>query len=235
MQWRHWDPRWPSALALVVANLLPVYGVLAWQWSALTLLVTLWADMVLVGVFSLLRFVFAYPLNWGVWLLKIIVLPFSVFFVVPFFFVVFGLSALIITFVGTPQAGHAFLSILFAPSRSADLLPIDQALQVLGFQVGPEALIVIGAFAASHLVSFLWNYLIRGECNRIGVVALFVLPIARLWLISTVMTVVFVAADRLAWPVWLLAGLVGIKTAFELFAHLREHQVRPQPALQSGT
>jgi hypothetical protein len=236
VQLRRWDPRWPSALALVVANLLPVYGVLAWDWSALALLVTYWAEVVLVGVFSLLRFLFAYPLNFGAWLLKVVVLPFSPFFLMPFFVVVLGLSALIITFVGTAETAHAFVSILFAWSRGKELMPLDQALQVLGFQLGPRALIVIGAFAASHLLSFVWNYLIRGECNRIGLVALLVLPIARLWLISIVMTLALVGADRLAAPVWLLVGLVGIKIAFDLFAHLKEHRVGPLAvALQQGT
>jgi hypothetical protein len=95
---------------------------------------------------------------------------------------------------------------------------------------------VIGAFAASHLLSFLWNYLIRGECNRIGVVGLLVLPIARFSLISTVMTLALVGADQLAAPIWLLVGLVGIKIAFDLFAHLKEHRVGPLAvALQQGT
>jgi hypothetical protein len=183
-----------------------------------------------------LRLLFAYPLNWGAWLLKIVVLPFSPFFVVPLFVVVFGLSAAIVAFLGSMQTRHAFVSIVFAASRRPDPMPLDQALQGIGFAVGPQAMIVVAALAASHLASFLWNYVIRGECNRIGLVALLVVPVARLWLLSTVMTFALVGADRLAAPVWLLLGLVAVKIAFGLFAHLQEHRIRPAPvALTQGT
>ena len=45
----------PSSLLLVAANLLPVYGVLAWNWSLFAVLALFWFETLLVGVMCILK------------------------------------------------------------------------------------------------------------------------------------------------------------------------------------
>jgi len=170
------DPRWPSAIALVAANLLPVYGLLAWDWPAQSLLALYWAETVVIAAMTLLRILFAHPGSPGYWILKLVALPLLPLLLVPLVLAVFGLAALVFGVFGNPETRHAFVSILFAASDARDLLPPRQALRVLGFGAEPQTLVTLCALAGSHLVSFLWNYLGRGECNRVRIVGLVVLP-----------------------------------------------------------
>jgi hypothetical protein len=52
-----------TGLALLAANLLPLYGVLAWDWPVYHLMALYWAENVVAGVFTLLRMVAANPLG----------------------------------------------------------------------------------------------------------------------------------------------------------------------------
>jgi hypothetical protein len=45
----------PSALALIVSNLVPLYGVLFWGWSVLALLALFWLEIMLVGSLTVMR------------------------------------------------------------------------------------------------------------------------------------------------------------------------------------
>lgn len=51
-----------SALALLTANLLPLYGVLVWDWPVYHLMALYWAENVVAGVFTLLRMLVANPI-----------------------------------------------------------------------------------------------------------------------------------------------------------------------------
>jgi len=82
----------------------------------------------------------------------------------------------------------------------------------------------ITALAASHLFSFFWYYLIKGECNRVSLGTLVVRPIARVWLMSLAVIVGAFGVQRLDAPLWLLVPLIGVKIAIDLYAHLREHR-----------
>ncbi len=43
----------PSTLALIVANLIPLYGVLAWGWDPFLLLMLYWMDTVIIGLWTI--------------------------------------------------------------------------------------------------------------------------------------------------------------------------------------
>jgi len=47
--------RWPSAIALLLANLIPVAGVLWWGWRVQSLMILFWMENVMVGLYTALR------------------------------------------------------------------------------------------------------------------------------------------------------------------------------------
>jgi hypothetical protein len=82
----------------------------------------------------------------------------------------------------------------------------------------------IGALLASHLFSFFWNYLYRGEFRRASLPELMMKPYARVIILH--LTILFggFAAMALGSPLWALLVLLGIKVALDLRAHLKEHR-----------
>ena len=196
-----------SAVLLVLANLVPLYGVLAWGWEVFPLLVLFWAENVIVGLLNVARMLAvdpADPLLWGAKL-----------FLVPFFCVHYGMFT----------AGHGIfvLSGMFGGQgyRVQGFNPLGAALDAFrDFGLWLPA----GVLAASHLFSFFWNYLGRGEFRRAELKALMHKPYTRVILLHV--TIIFggMAAMALGSPLWALVLLVGLKTLIDVVAHLREHR-----------
>ena len=65
----------PSAIALLLANLVPLYGVLYLDWSVLALMVLLWLEVILIALFTVLRMLCADPANLALWVSKAIFVP----------------------------------------------------------------------------------------------------------------------------------------------------------------
>jgi hypothetical protein len=201
------EPSRLSAVLLVFANLVPLYGVLAWGWEVFPLLVLFWAENVIVGLLNVARMLAvdpADPLLWGAKL-----------FLVPFFCVHYGMFT----------AGHGVfvLSGMFGGQgyKVQGLNPLGAALDAFrDFGLWLPAAIL----AASHLFSFLWNYLYRGEFRRAELKALMHKPYTRVILLHV--TIIFggMAAMALGSPVWALVLLVALKTLIDVVAHLREHR-----------
>lgn len=51
-----------SGAALIVSNLVPLYGVLAWDWPVFYVMALYWAENIVAGLFTLLRMFAAHPL-----------------------------------------------------------------------------------------------------------------------------------------------------------------------------
>ena len=48
-----------SLVALIVANLVPLFGVLLWDWDVFLLLLLFWAENVIIGIFGIARLIVA--------------------------------------------------------------------------------------------------------------------------------------------------------------------------------
>ena len=67
-----------SVWTLVLANLVPVYGVLALGWDVFPLVLLFWLENVVIGAFNVLRLLVARPDDGGVWALKVVIVPFFI-------------------------------------------------------------------------------------------------------------------------------------------------------------
>jgi hypothetical protein len=195
-----------SAALLVLANLVPLYGVLAWGWEVFPLLVLFWAENVIVGLLNVARMLAvdpADPLLWGAKL-----------FLVPFFCVHYGMFT----------AGHGIfvLSGMFGGAYKVQgFNPLGAALDAFR-ELG--LWLPAGILAASHLFSFLWNYLYRGEFRRAELKALMHKPYTRVILLHVTILFGGMAALALGSPVWALVLLIALKTLIDVVAHAREHR-----------
>lgn len=200
-------PRWPSALALVVANLAPVYGVLVLGWPVYPLILLFWVENVVIGVINVMRMAMVDPASVMSWLSKVVM--------VPFFCVHYGIFT---------AAHGAFLHQTFVEGRSGGIAEIFtpglwvMRITDLGLWI-PVALL-----ASSHLFSFSWNYIRRGEYRTAVLDKLMTQPYARVVLLHVVVWIGGLAILRIESPVWALLLLVGVKIILDLHAHLREHR-----------
>lgn len=227
------SPRWPSALMLVAVNAVPVYGVIEWGWSAFSLLLLYWLESVLYMVFVALRALLVHPASLSSWLVKLVAFPFlAALVLLPYLGMAIGLAAYLFGVLApdsTDATRHALVSIILSPSRHPNLLPMGQAVQTLAGHVDGRVAMAAGVLAASHLASFIWNFILGREYRRAGFQALMVVPLARIWVPLAVLVPALIYAHHMEWPALLLAALIGAKTAVDLAAHILEHRAMAAP------
>ena len=197
----------PSALALIAANLLPLYGVLAMGWDVFPLLLLFWLENVVVGVLNAARMLCVDPRDTAGWARKL--------FLVLFFCVHYGMfTAVHGIFVFSLFGGAGFGEI-------RGLWTVDAAARAV-HELGLGLAVL--ALAASHLFSFFWNYLGRGEFRRASVNALMAQPYGRVVVLHVAILGGGFAAQALGSPVWALLLLIVLKVGLDLRAHLKEHR-----------
>ena len=200
-----------AVVALVVANLIPLIGVLFFGWSVWNILVIYWLENGIVGVINVLKMSVATgdEVTPGVTLMvngrpatsatKMGLIPF---FIVHYgiFWFVHGIFVLTLP---------AFFSLMSGDGMTLDL--------------GPVVFAAVG-LAISHGLSFWWNFLHGGEDQRTTAAALMFAPYKRL--VALHITIIFGAFAVMftGAPAAAVAVLVAIKTAIDLGLHLAEHR-----------
>lgn len=186
-----------STLALIAANLVPLAGVLLWGWSVGDLMVLFWAESAVVAFYALARM--AVVARWlaipaGVFFLAHFGAFMAIHFLIIYEFFVRGLAAT----GGEPPAYEALAGV-FTPLWPALL-----------------------ALFVSHGVSFVANFLGRGEHRAARLAQLAAAPYNRVVLMQ--LTLIFGGWGAMllhdARPA--LALLVGLKVAADLYSHRRE-------------
>lgn len=207
-------------LALLGANVVPLAGVLFLDWSAFYIVLLYWAENLAVGFFNILKMAFAkvnHPIE-----------HLGKLFLIPFFMVHYGGFTAI----------HGFF--ILAIFKQADSDPINPQhawpcffifLQMLINVIKHVMLIIppavrLGVLSlfASHGVSFVYNYLIKGEYARTNPGQLMGQPYARVFVMHITIIAGGFFAMALGSPAALLLILIVLKTAIDVKFHLREHK-----------
>ena len=196
---------WAQALALIAANLLPLYGVQFWHWSVLALVVLYWLEVLIFGVLAIPRTLLVDPSNVELWLHKAVEIP--------FFCALFGALALAIGTIIYVLLGQTEGVLGF----DEGILPVKHTLLILRkHHLWPA----LGALIAAHVVGFLIEDVARGGFRsaklRDGMIRAFnrfyILFLALLWAYGFL---------SLGSPLWALFLLVVLKLSLELHEHLR--------------
>ena len=194
--------RRPDALAiatLVAANLVPLVGVLFFDWQVLNIALLYWVENIVVGIYAVLR------------MLKVggaTALPLAIFFCVHF---------------GGFCAGHLlFIVVLLggAFDGTATAASPPAASGALAWLLG------IAAMFVSHGVSYVRNFLGKREYERSSINAEMGKPYPRMIVLHVAIVLGAFAVASLGSPIGFLLLLVLLKLGLDLAVHYVGHRMR---------
>lgn len=227
----------PSSWTLIAVNLGLILAVVVWKWSIFDIVFLYWVENLIVGVINVLKMLFCRPhlaaiikgaseedissaieqvgiskqhtekfTKWGPiianWTAKL--------FLIPFFIVHYGMFCY----------GHGvFVFSLFSVDKlSSGKVDLQAALSLLT----PDMRLAIGLLAASHLYSFLRNYIGAGEYQRTNPGALMIRPYGRIVVLHITIILGGMLTMAFGNPLGLLVILMVLKTSVDLAMHQAE-------------
>jgi len=182
----------------ILANLVPLAGVLMLGWNIMTILLLYWAENAIVGVFNILKMVTIARAHRD---------P-QEFALVPFFMVHYGLF----------WAGHGvFLLVGGVLSGLVGQSDVREILTAGWFFAEPQRLVSLLSLAAGHAYTFFFHFLRRRQYHAITVDAQMVQPYSRVLVMHVTILGSAALAVLLGWqdaPVPVIL-LVLLKILFE--------------------
>lgn len=206
-------------LALIVANTIPLWGVLYLSWDAFYILLLYWAENIAVGFYNILKIAFLKvprPID-----------HLGKLFIIPFFVVHFGGF----------MAGHGvFILLLFkkteGPSIQGNEWPcffvfiqlllgaIKQAYSIIPANMK----YALAALFVSHGISFVYNYLLKREYAISKAESLMGEPYIRVVIMHIAILAGGLLSASIGQPIGVLLVLVFLKIIIDAKLHLREHR-----------
>jgi hypothetical protein len=209
-----------SLLALVAANMLPIYGVVVWGWDAFSIVLLYWAENLIIGFYNVVKiatFKVANPID-----------NLEKLFSIPFFVIHFG---------GFCAIHGIFIFLLFGKSESPAnssmghtwpcfLVFVQMLIGIIRHcwaTITPDMKYAIGALFASHGVSYVHNFLIRGEYVQTNVKQLMEAPYSRVIVMQLAIIAGALLSAAIGSPAGVLVILIFIKTLIDTKYHFRQH------------
>jgi hypothetical protein len=228
-----------SLIALIAANLLPVAGVLLWDWNVFEIVSLYWFENVLIGVINVLKMLTAAgdlsapgeglnkagiprehpdtpaylsnPAAGGVIQHGIKL------FLIPFFTIHYGMFCFVHgIFVFTLLGGKG------GGMMSGDPFSGIGTMITQVFDSGGKWFVI--AIVGSHLFSFFFNYIGKGEYRRTSAPALMAAPYGRIVVLHIAILFGAFVVTFLGSPVFLLLLLIAGKIVLDAKLHLRSHR-----------
>ena len=208
-------------IALVGANLVPFWGVLFWGWDAFGVVLLYWSENIVVGFYNILKMALVKVKRPVEHLGKLFMIPF---FTIHYggFCAVHGFFVLML--FGKGESGF---EPIHGKSWPCFLVFVQMLLNLLKhiYSIMPEAMLyAMGALFASHGISFVYNYLIKGEYARIKPDRLMGSPYGRIVVMHIAVLFGAFLTMALGSPMGILIILVGLKTFLDVTFHLRQHE-----------
>ena len=198
-----------SVPVLVVANLVPVVGVLLWDWDVFLLLLLFWCENVVIGIFGIARLIVAGKTESPV---EGLVLP--VFFLVHYGGFMFGHFMILFAM----YSGHV--------EEAGKLVEPEDYYRVIIEQLNWVAVL---ALFISHAWSFVENFMVQQEHERLTPGQAMALPYRRMMITHVALIAGgFFLVER-GQPLAGLVFLIALKIALDVIFHRREHaRLAPQ-------
>jgi hypothetical protein len=190
-----------SAVVLIIANLVPLYGAIFRGWNVFDIVVVYWIENLVIGLINIPRILTATSETKGAssWGGKI--------FLSSFFMIHYGGFCL----------GHGFFLIsIFGNDLEKTLT--ETSIRSMG--------IAIVALLLSHLFSFFKNYLGRGEYKQTTPGEQLFAPYGRIVLLHIAIILGGMGVERAGEPIILLIILVLGKIVIDLLLHISSHLKR---------
>jgi hypothetical protein len=192
---------YPSSFILILANMIPLLGVLFFSWDIFTIIILYWMESAVVGFFNILK------------MQKINNYKFTP--LIPFFIVQY----LIFMFV------HLFFILqLFQPTLE---LASDQVRAfVVVFEYFKALFISLSFIFLSHGMSFIFNFIKKAEFNNISLKKQMFMPYRRIIIMHVIIMLVGagIIYTNYSQEVSAIVFLVVLKIIFDLGSHIFEHR-----------
>ena len=208
----------PTVIGILVANLVPLVGVLIGGWDLFPVLFLYWVENVIVGLFNVLRMLVAVPDKPALWLVKL--------FVIPFFCIHYGMF----TFI------HGIFVLGFFGGGFKGQAGFPTPVTFLERITSENLWWAVSAIFASHAFSFVRNYLMKGEFRTISPDLLMARPYGRVVILHVVVLFGGFLVMVLHAPNAVIALLVVLKIVLDIRGHLNERSqiARNFPLLTSA-
>lgn len=195
-----------SVVMLILMNLFPIFGVLFLSWQVFSVLFLFWTENVIIGVINVIKMILASPDDKFGWASKI--------FMIPFFCLHYGIFTLV----------HGiFILVLFGGffDKFEAVTDFPDALRVM---FTSDLAWAVLALAASHVVSLITNYIVKGEYKKSSLGLLMGQPYGRVVILHV--TIIFggFLVGIFGSPAAGMILLILLKMFIDLKAHLNQHR-----------
>jgi len=210
-----------SIAALVVANLVPLVGVLFFAWDHRLVIALFWIENLIIGAFNLIKMAAAMISQ------KSAAIFYPLFFIVHYglFCSVHGLILWGLLGLGdTPDPDD-----LFGMQASGIFEIFAEGLAVLnGFidLYSPIILLGVISLVLSRLVSFIENFLLKGDIFNIKPKDLMAKPYGQIVILHAGVIFGAAAINKFGSSVWLLVIIVMFKVVLDSVLHYKRHGQR---------
>lgn len=212
-------------LALLLANLIPIFGVLYLDWDVGSIIVLYWAENLVIGLYTILKMLVTGGID---------ALGRILFFCIHygFFAAVHGIFVLELTdYAGISAMQEA------ATSWPGPLVLIEKLYNLITRILSvaqEEVLWVLLAMLLSHGASFLLLFIGQGEYRETTPSKLMQAPYKRVAILHVAVILGAFLVIRLGTPIGLLLALVALKTGMDIILHIRAHKDRLSASSTSG-
>jgi len=179
-------PRLPL-IALVLVNMIPVVGVLYFEWDAFVIVALYWAESIIIALHVVLRTIFA-PARRVRLKYKLIGIPIFLWFfgwfisglgtAIIFFFIIFPIAFLHEQSWTLPLLEDDFFQVSWPGPLGLFQLGIDSG-KLMYYMMPQRAILVLFCLMISHGLSFIIDYILGGGRNYVDIRMLMGVPISR--------------------------------------------------------
>ncbi|MGB5261414.1 MAG: DUF6498-containing protein [Gammaproteobacteria bacterium] len=204
-------------LALLFANLIPLYGVLFMDWDIGAIIVLYWAENLVIGFYTILKMLVI-----GGW---------SAIGLILFFCVHYGAFSAAHGLLVLKLTEYAGISAMPAATTSwpGPLVLVEKLYNLLSsiLSAAPEEILwVLLAMLLSHGVSFLLLFIGQGEYRATTVAKVMQAPYRRVVILHVTVIIGAFFVVELDSQMGLLLALVAFKTGMDIILHNRSHSER---------
>ena len=197
---RKWKKFKLSILVLILANLIPLWCVLFWDWQIFQILILYWFETAIIGAFTILKIMFTLA-SLGEKIL--------------------GVIALILA-LGSFMMGHLiFLLIINEITRGGAAEIVIYPRSII-YELSLSIIPII-SMTISHGMSFVSNYIPNGEYKKAEVNNLIMAPHARVFAMHFVIILGLILYATVQQSLSILLLFIFIKTLADVIAHTNEH------------
>ena len=202
-------------LALLLANFIPVFGVLFMDWDVGGIIILYWAENLVIGLYTILKML----VTGGLGAIGLIL-----FFCIHYgaFSAVHGMFVLKLT----EYAGISDMQAV-ATSWPGPLALVEKLYNLVSsiLMAAPDEMLwVLLAMVLSHGVSFLVLFIGQGEFRETTISRLMRAPYRRVAVLHATVIIGAFLIIKLESPIGLLLALVALKTGMDIILHKRSHK-----------